>query len=88
MSVELPTPNEFYSARELLEAFVRDHVDVFGAHVLDEDDDDLGLAEGQVLCDWLLISHWIGTDGEHRYSRVASAMSPHSRAGLERMFDD
>ena len=89
MAIELPKSDDFAEAREAIEALVRARPDVFGAHYIDDDSGEVGaLAEGQSLCDWSLTTHWMDEQGEHRYCRVNSTMTPHALKGLMQMFND
>ena len=88
MSIELPKSDRFDASREEIEALMRSRADVFAPLELDDDGDIVGEPVGQSLCDWMMISHWIDADGDHRYSRVNSTMTPHALKGLRQMFDD
>ena len=87
MSLELPHADDFEGAREEIEALVRSRPDIFGAHDVAEDGTVGELVEDQSLCDWSLTTHWIDGEGEHRYCRVNSTMTPHALKGLMQMFD-
>jgi hypothetical protein len=88
MSIELPKSDNFLEARESIEALVRSQPETFGAHDIDDDGEVGPLVENQSLCDWSLTTHWIDEEGEHRYCRVNSTMTPHALKGLMQMFDD
>ena len=88
MSLELPKAHDFMEAREAIEALVRSRPDIFGSHYVDDDNEVGPPVEDQNLCDWSLTTHWIDGEGEHRYCRVNSTMTPHALKGLMQMFDD
>ena len=87
--VELPKDELFHVARNLMDDFVRSHVAEFGPYLLDEDGDVEKPIDNPVLGDWQLLTHWMSEDGEHHYTRICSAhLAPHSRMGLNAMFDN
>ena len=87
--IELPQPDTFAAARNLLDDCIRGHADEFGPYELDEDGNAVTPVLSPILAEWLLVTYWVDPKGEHHYVRICSPnLPPHSRLGLGEMFHE
>ncbi len=89
MERELPHGDEFDTVRGLIDDVLRANAAEVGPRHFDENDEIAEAVEAPILGEWVLLTYWTDSEGEHHYVRICSPhLSPHARMGLLDMFTE